>query len=147
MDSPNAALRLHHVGFVVASIVDSMDGFVRSLAGTWDGKVFEDPLQKVKVAFLSTGPSDAQIELVEPAEGASPVSRFLEERGGGLHHVCYEVEDLDYELAEMRARGALIAKRPKPAVAFGGRRIAWVVTSGKLLVELLERSASERPIP
>jgi methylmalonyl-CoA/ethylmalonyl-CoA epimerase len=147
MPAPNTTLRLHHVGFVVASIAESMDEFVRSLAGSWDGKVFEDPHQKVKVAFLSTGPADAQIELVEPAEATSPVSRFLEEQGGGLHHVCYEVEDLEREMAKMRSHGAIIAKRPKPAVAFEGRRIAWVITSGKLLVELLERSGSERPIP
>jgi methylmalonyl-CoA/ethylmalonyl-CoA epimerase len=132
-----APLRLHHVGFVVASIEQAMPGFVRSLAATWDGRVIHDPLQKVKVAFLTTRAGDPQIELVEPAGDDSPVLRFLEQ-GGGLHHVCYEVADLEEQLAEFRSRGAVIAKRPKPAVAFGGRRIAWVITAEKLLVELLE---------
>ena len=80
---------------------------------------------------------DPQIELVEPAGEDSPVLRFLEQ-GGGLHHVCYEVADLEEQLVEFRSRGAVIARRPKPAVAFGGRRIAWVITAEKLLVELLE---------
>ena len=134
-----APLRLHHVGFVVASIEQAMPGFVRSLAATWDERVIHDPLQKVKVAFLTTRAGDPQIELVEPAGEDSPVSGFLA-RGGGLHHVCYEVGDLEGQLDEFRSRGAVIAKRPKPAVAFGGRRIAWVITAEKLLVELLEES-------
>jgi methylmalonyl-CoA/ethylmalonyl-CoA epimerase len=137
------ALRLHHIGFVVASIDDAMLGFVRSMAAEWDGRSFEDPLQKAKVAFLTTRAGEAQIELVEPLGEDSPVRRFLREKGGGLHHVCYEVADLERELADFHARGAAIAKRPKPAVAFGGRRIAWVITAEKLLVELLEETLSK----
>jgi methylmalonyl-CoA/ethylmalonyl-CoA epimerase len=54
--------------------------------------------------------------------------------------VCYEVADLEEQLVEFRSRSALIVKRPKPAVAFGGRRIAWLITSEKLLIELLEEA-------
>ncbi|MGA2369645.1 MAG: VOC family protein [Candidatus Korobacteraceae bacterium] len=136
-------LRLHHVGFVVANIQTAMPGFQRSLAAEWDGQIFHDPLQKVRVAFLTTRAQDPAIELVEPAGDDSPVLRFFQERGGGLHHVCYEVADLEEELAAFRSRGALIAKRPLPAVAFGGRRIAWVITSEKLLVELLEQATRD----
>jgi methylmalonyl-CoA/ethylmalonyl-CoA epimerase len=106
-------------------------------------QVFHDPLQKVRVAFLATRAQDPLIELVEPAGDDSPVLRFLQEHGGGLHHVCYEVADLEEQLVAFRSRGALIAKRPLPAVAFGGRRIAWVITSEKLLVELLEEAIRE----
>ena len=135
-----APLRFHHVGFVVANIEQAMPGFVRSLGARWDERIFHDPLQKVKVAFLTTRAEDPQIELVEPAGEDSPVARFLQQ-GGGLHHVCYEVADLEQQLVEFRSRGAMIAKRPKPAVAFGGRRIAWVITAEKLLVELLEANS------
>ena len=131
------ALRLHHMGFVVADIAKAMPAFVTSMAAEWDGQIFEDPLQKVKVAFMTTRQGDAQIELVQPAGEGSPVSRFLQQ-GGGMHHLCYEVGDLEVELAAFRSRGAAIASRPKPAVAFGGRRIAWVITAEKFLVELLE---------
>jgi methylmalonyl-CoA/ethylmalonyl-CoA epimerase len=133
-------LRLDHWGFVVGDLQSGSAGFVKSLGAAWDGKVYEDPLQKVRVTFLTAGPG-ARIELVEPAAPDSPVIRFLAERGGGLHHVCYDVADIDGALVQMRTRGALIAKRPLPAVAFGGRRIAWVITAEKLLVELLERAA------
>jgi methylmalonyl-CoA/ethylmalonyl-CoA epimerase len=61
-------------------------------------------------------------------------------RGGGLHHLCYEIEDLENQLALSRAQGGLVVKPPLPAVAFAGRRIAWVYTRNKLLLEYLERS-------
>ena len=114
-----------------------MPEFVRSLDGVWDGQIWEDHHQKVKVAFVEHGRS--RIELVEPNGESSPVGRFLNERGGGLHHLCYEVDELETEIAKMRARKSLLARPPKPAVAFGGRRIAWLLTAEKLLIELLER--------
>jgi len=135
------SLSFHHVGFVVADIAASVEGFARSLGAEWNGCIYEDPHQRVKVTFLSTRRGDPRIELVEPAGENPPVLRFLTEKGGGLHHVCYEVDDLERGMAEMKARGAMIARRPKPAVAFQGRRIAWVLTAEKLLVELLEAAA------
>jgi methylmalonyl-CoA/ethylmalonyl-CoA epimerase len=116
-----------------------MPAFAHSLDAVWDGQIWEDPHQRVKVAFLVTAPGEAQIELVAPVGPGSPVLRFLEQRGGGLHHVCYEVDDLAKEIASMRSTGAILARPPKPAVAFAGRPIAWVITAEKLLVELLER--------
>jgi methylmalonyl-CoA/ethylmalonyl-CoA epimerase len=138
-------LTLHHVGFVVASIAPAMEGFLRSLNATWDQRVFEDPLQRVKVAFMSVRPGEPLIELVEPVGDGSPVQKFLQEKGGGLHHFCYETGNLDAELQAFRSRRAALVKRPMPAVAFGGRRIAWVLTREDLLVELLETSLAGPP--
>jgi methylmalonyl-CoA/ethylmalonyl-CoA epimerase len=126
------------MGFVVADIAAAMPKFVRSLGATWDSQIFADPNQKVKVAFLTIRPGDPQVELVEPDGDDSPVLRFLNEKGGGLHHACYEISNLEQELSDFRSRGSLIVKRSKPAVAFQGRRIAWVLTPEKFLVELLE---------
>lgn len=136
-------LRLHHIGFVVRNIETSMQGFVYSLGARWDGHTYRDELQRVKVAFLSTGAAAAQIELIEPGGDDSPVSKFLE-RGGGLHHICYEVEDLGQALLNFKSRKALTMKRPLPAIAFGGRRIAWILTAEKLLIELLEQEPTAK---
>jgi methylmalonyl-CoA/ethylmalonyl-CoA epimerase len=130
-------LRLHHVGFVVKDIASSIEPFVASVSGSWDKNVFHDPIQKVKVAFLCTPGTDVQIELVEPAAELSPVRAFLE-KGGGLHHLCYEVNDCEETLSSIRQRRGIIVKRPQPAVAFGGRRIAWALTAEKLLLEFVE---------
>ena len=133
---PNA--RFHHVGFVVASIEEKISGFVRSLGARWNGTIFSDPLQQVRVTFLSVAADGMLVELVEPAGEKSPVHGFLA-KGGGLHHLCYEVDGLDGHLRHMRAERSTIVRKPQPAVAFGGRRIAWVYTAENLLVEFLER--------
>lgn len=129
---------LHHIGFVVSDIHKTIEAFAKSIGATWDGKAFLDPLQRSRVAFLQTEcPADALIELIEPAGTDSPVFPFLQ-KGGGLHHLCYGVVGLDNYLSKMRTRGAVILQPPLPAVAFEGRRIAWVVTAQRMLLEFLE---------
>jgi methylmalonyl-CoA/ethylmalonyl-CoA epimerase len=131
--------KLHHFGFVVSSIEESAETFARSLAASWDQNIIFDPIQKVRVAFFrGSNTADPLIELVEPGEPESPVSRFLE-RGGGLHHLCYEVGDLQSHLVFCKSVGNIVIRSPVAAVAFGGRRIAWAVTKNKLLIEFLER--------
>ena len=130
---------LHHLGFAVSSISAAAEGFAASISAHWNGEVIFDPIQGVRVAFFH--PADTRnpvFELVEPASEASPVSNFLK-KGGGLHHVCYEIDDLESGLREARGVGLVVVADPAPAVAFGGRRIAWVCSKKRLLVELLER--------
>ena len=135
MSSP----RLHHVGYVVMSIAESATALARSLSLEWDGVIVHDLLQFVKVTFLPANlASEATIELVEPAGPRSPVRKFAE-AGGGFHHLCYEVEDLKARIAESQAAGGTMVRVPLPAKAFGGRKIAWIVTPEKLLVEYLEK--------
>ncbi len=136
---PAEDLKLHHVGFVVSSIQKSANTFALSLGATWDGNIVFDPLQKVSVAFFrGRNTADPLIELVEPAGLASPVTRFLK-HGGGLHHLCYEVQNLESHLEFCKLIGNIIIRPPVPAVAFGGRRIAWAVNRKRLLMEFLER--------
>jgi methylmalonyl-CoA/ethylmalonyl-CoA epimerase len=136
---PAADLKLHHIGFVVRSIQGCGQTFAEAVGSTWDGNIVFDPLQKVRVTFLAgRSTTDPFIELVEPGSEDSPVTKFLE-RGGGLHHLCYEVDDLEGHLKFCNSVGNTIIRPPVPAVAFGGRRIAWVVTKKKLLMEFLER--------
>ena len=109
------------------------------MRATWSGQIIVDPLQRVKAAFLTVGADRVLIELVEPSGPDSPVHRFLTERAGGMHHLCYEVDDADAELMHIRSCKGLIVSRPVPAVAFDGRRIGWALTREKVLLEFLER--------
>lgn len=130
---------LHHIGFVVQSIAQTGESFARSIGSAWNREIIHDPLQMVRVTFFQPPtPQQPVIELVEPADEKSPVTSFLK-KGGGLHHVCYEVDDLQRQLEWSRSNRDLIVRPPLPAVAFGGRRIAWIFTRTKLLVEYLER--------
>ncbi|MBV9341721.1 MAG: VOC family protein [Acidobacteria bacterium] len=129
----------HHIGFVVSSIDKTVKGMATSLDARWDGVIVHDPTQKVRVTFLESGNrGDPLFELIEPAAEDSPV-HLAAERGGGVHHVCYLVDCLDAQLERCRSQRALLVRRSTPAAAFGGRRIAWVYTRNKLLIEYLER--------
>lgn len=130
---------LHHLGFVVASISAVAEEFATSMSASWDRVITHDPIQRVRVAFFAPAdPRNPTFELVEPAGEVSPVSAFLKKRGG-LHHVCYEIDNLELALQDARRAGLGIAAAAAPAVAFAGRRIAWVCSKTRLLVELLER--------
>jgi methylmalonyl-CoA/ethylmalonyl-CoA epimerase len=129
----------HHVAFIVGSIQQTVEGFMKSLDAHWDGVIVHDPEQKVRVTFLrSAEPADPLFELIEPAAEDSPVTAAVK-RGGGLHHVCYIVDSIDEQLARCQEQCAIIVRQATPAVAFGGRRIAWVYTPHQLLIEYLER--------
>lgn len=137
--APTHPSALNHIGFAVASIRKAGLDFAGALSFKWDGEVIFDPLQLANVTFLhSSVLGQPTIELVEPAEEKSPLYRFVQQ-GGGLHHLCYEVDSLEQQMELSRSHGALILKPPVPAVAFGGRHIAWVYTRQKLLLEYLER--------
>ena len=137
--SDSGGIALHHVGHVVASIEDSIEDYRLTLGATTVSGIFEDPIQRSRVAFLDLPTQGCvQFELVEPATPDSPVAHFLE-KGGGLHHLCYEVDDLEAQIRWMKSQRALLIRSPKPAVAFAGRRIAWVRTADALLIEYLER--------
>jgi|SRR5262252_7854019 len=129
----------HHVGFVVSSIQHSVQAFADLLQADWDTHIFHDPNQGVRVTFLKSHyAGDPLWELVEPADEKSPVQSFAA-KGGGMHHVCYVVDNMEEALTRARALGAIVTRQPMPAVAFAGRHIAWIYTKNRLLIEYLER--------
>ncbi len=131
--------KLHHIGYVVPALDAVVEEFRRAFGLEWDGKIFHDPLQMARVTFLSSvGLGTALIELVEAVGKRSPVRKFSDE-GGGLHHVCYEVDDLAAQLTASQENGGMLVRVPMPAVAFDGRRVAWIRTAQSVLVEYLQR--------
>ena len=91
----------------------------------------------MRVVFLPLG--ETRLELLEPLSADSPLARFLEKRGEGIHHVCVRVPDLDEAVASLRGRGMEIIP-PEIRVGAGGRRIAFVHprSTGGVLLELKE---------
>lgn len=103
---------------------------------------FDDPIQKVTVNFLQqTAGEAAEIELIAPLTEDAPIRSMLNKTGGGAYHLCFETNDLERALAHLRGQRCLVVSAPTPAVAFEGRRIAWLYTPSRLLVELVERPA------
>jgi methylmalonyl-CoA/ethylmalonyl-CoA epimerase len=128
-------MRLHHVGVVVRDI--AAYGAAFEITGMHaSSQLYYDPVQKVRIQFWSDAAGQT-IELVEPAAADSPVQEALR-KGGGLNHLCFEVDDLDAKVRELLERGGLPVCAATPAVAFGGRRIAFLFLPELNLVELVE---------
>jgi methylmalonyl-CoA epimerase len=124
-----------HIGIAVRGL-DAGVSFYRDVLGLREVPLADS--DGARIAGFAAG--DALVELLEPAEGDSPIGRFIAKRGAGLHHVCFAVPDLDHALAKCREFGIrLIDDAPRPGAE--GKRIAFLhpsSTSG-VLVELTER--------
>jgi methylmalonyl-CoA/ethylmalonyl-CoA epimerase len=107
--------KIHHVGIVVPDLDKAMT-FWRDLLGLALIKTAVVQDQGVRAALLRAGGSE--IELLEPLAADNGVGKFLARRGGGLHHVCFETEDVGGELSRARAKGLqLIDQQPRPGLA------------------------------
>ena len=134
-------MKLHHLGIVVSDIKTSTRWWERVCQFRQTSEIIHDPIQKVRVQFFEM--AGLCVELIEPASESSPMSAFLAEHGGGLYHLCFEVEDLDAAIEQLRQSGAFPIKTAEPAVAFEGRRIIFLVTDQNILIELVEAFKDE----
>jgi methylmalonyl-CoA/ethylmalonyl-CoA epimerase len=91
--------KINHIGIAVRSIADSTPLYRDVLGMTFEGTE-EVAEQKVRVAFFAVG--ESRIELLEPTSDDSPVARFLEKNGEGVHHIAYEVDNLQRALEELK---------------------------------------------
>ena len=100
---------------------------------------FDDAIQKVSVNFLAKSENDvAEIELIAPLSEDSPITSMLAKGGGAAYHLCFETTDIEQAVAHAKENGCIIVSPPVPAVAFNGRRIAWIYTRSRQLFELVE---------
>jgi methylmalonyl-CoA/ethylmalonyl-CoA epimerase len=131
--------RMHHVGVAVASIEKAVAFYRAAFGYVPQSAPVHDPLQGVSVCFVTgADPEPALVELVEPGAADSPVGRYIA-KGIGAYHVCYETAAIEQALEHARQHRCMVVSRPTPAVAFGGRRIAWIYTPTNQLIELLEK--------
>ncbi len=131
-------MRLHHIGIVVDNIREKVALYRRIVPIGFPSEIIHDEIQQVYVAFADAGHNVA-LEFIEPDGDSSPVARALR-RGSGLHHLCYEVQDIEQAVAQARSAGALVVCEPVPARAFQGRHIAFVYPPVGGLIEFVEES-------
>jgi len=126
----------HHVGIATESIEKTAVLFVE--AGYKMTDVIFDPKQNVNISFLEKDGSPL-LELVEPVDEKSPVRNILNKVGVSAYHFCYEVENLDDSIAQLRQKKYMLLVKPVEAVAFNGRRICFLYNKDAGLIELLEK--------
>lgn len=134
-------MKINHLGIAVKSLEESLkfyrDTLGLSVSAT---EIVED--QGVEVAMLPLG--ESRIELLQAIDGSSPLARFIEKRGQGIHHICIEVDDIVKKLSEMKSAGAqLIDEQPKRGA--GGHLIAFVhpKSAAGVLIELVQKTEGD----
>ena len=134
--------RLLHVGVAVPALEPATGSLEEIFGYRVVSGPFDDPIQKVRVSFLKASGADlSEIELIAPISPDAPVQSMLKKNGGGAYHVCLETNNIEAALDHARATGCMIVSQPVPAVAFQGRRIAWIYTPSQQLFELVEAKA------
>jgi len=134
-------MKIDHLGIAVKSLKDALPFYESVLGLELKGTEVVDD-QGVTVAFLPAG--DSRIELLEPLSEDSVVGRFLAKRGEGLHHICYEVEDLQSKLEQFGARGVrLLSGYPRRGAE--GKLVAFLhpASANGVLVELVEKARTK----
>jgi methylmalonyl-CoA/ethylmalonyl-CoA epimerase len=128
--------RIAHIAIVVEDIENAL-GFWRDALGLPLTHVEEVPEQQAVVAFLPA--RESEVELVKPITNDSGIARFLTKRGPGVHHICFEVDDLAAALEALKARGVRLIDET-PRLGAEGKRVAFIhpESAHGVLIELTE---------
>ncbi len=127
---------LNHIGIAVRSLDDQKAFYGDTLGAEFEG-IEDVPSQKVKVAFYKL--NDVRLELLEPTDPESPIAKFIEKRGEGLHHMAFTVDDLQTRIDELKSEGLrMIDETPRPGAHH--MQIAFIhpKSSGGVLTELCQ---------
>ena len=129
-------LSLHHIGILVKDVSQSMQGYV-SMGYALASDIIHDPIQTAIAQFLRLPGDSVFLELIAPNGPDSKLSNALKKQPG-FHHVCYSTPGIEGACAALASEGWFLITPPVAAVAFPGRRIAWLRGADRLLVELVE---------
>ena len=132
--------RLDHIGIAVAGLADAL-AFYKDALGLEVSPPHDVPTEHVRAVFVPVG--DASLELLEATSPDSPIGRFVERRGPGLHHITLTVPDLDAALAALESRGVRLIDRVPRSGAHGSRvAVVHPSSAGGVLLELKQEPAS-----
>jgi len=129
-------MKIHHIGIATTGI-DGASEVWGDLLGLQAVHTEDVPGQKVRVCILPVG--ESRLELLEPMSPDSPISKFLEMRGAGIHHIAVSVDDIRSVLNDLKAKGARLIDE-EPRTGAGGCLVAFIHPSstGGVLLELVE---------
>ena len=132
--------RIDHIGIAVVSLDEAL-AFYQDNLGLQPSAIVEVPHEQVRVAMLPTGlaTGEPRIELLEATSPDSPIARFLEKRGGGIHHIALKVPDLSAAVETMKADGRRLVTDEIQTGAEGYRYVfVHPKSTGGVLIELIE---------
>lgn len=138
-------MKIDHIG-IATNGIDESARFWREAAGLDSAETEEVADQKVRVMMLPIG--ESRIELLEATAPDSPIAKFVEKRGPGIHHIAVRVDDIRAALARLKREGARLIDE-EPRTGAGGCLVAFVHPSsaGGVLLELVQRWPDDEALP
>lgn len=129
-------IRIDHIGIAVKNMATANDLF-QKLLGEAHYKVETVESERVATSFFRIG--ESKIELLEASEADSPIAKFIEKRGEGIHHIAFEVDDIRAEIERLEAEGFVPLQR-EPKRGADNKLVAFLhpKSSGGVLVELCQ---------
>lgn len=131
-----ATWKFHHIGIAVFNIDASAAEYVA--AGYTKSDTIYDSIQNVYICFLNKE-GMPQVELLAPKDETSPVNKTLEKMGVTPYHCCYEVEDLQTAIMELRKQRYIVVSKPAEAVAIGNHKVCFLFNKNIGLIEIVEK--------
>jgi len=127
--------KINHVAIAVGNVDEALV-FWRDALGLKVDHIEDVPSQKSKVVFMPIG--DSEVELVCPTTTDSGVAKFIQERGGGIHHLCFEVDDIESMLSDLKSKGIRLIN--EIALELPGRKMAFIhpKSTNGVLIELYQ---------
>jgi len=134
-------MNLHHIGYAVAQIEPAVALYVTRFQFQICTPIIHDRSQTAYVQFVRLPGDNVYLEFVAPDGPGSRLSNAVSNHIT-LHHLCYVHDDIDQAARDLRKTGMILLGKPVPAVAFNGRRVAWLLTTDRALIELVERGGA-----
>ncbi len=134
-------MKVHHIGYLVKDINKSISIF-QSLGYSIEKDIIYDQYREIDICFLIN--ESERIELVAPKKAESAVGELRKKIGNAPYHICYETDNLEREIQNLRANRFVIWQEPLEAPAIDGQRVAFLVNGQIGLIELVETNRGKK---
>lgn len=128
-------IKVHHIGYAVKNISKSLEMF-SNLGYEVIKATVEDEKRKVEIAFVQN--NNYLVELISPLNDKSPIKNYLDKIGNTPYHICYETNEIEAAISDLRKQRYFVIEKPSEAVALNNQRVAFLYHPNYGLLELLE---------
>lgn len=129
-------MKFHHIGIACYDIEKSAQFYISQ--GYSKTATVYDTIQNVNICFCEKIGGETCVELISPNDDTSPVCKNLQKNGVSPYHICYETDNLEETVLELKKQKFLMVSKPVPAVAFESRRVCFLFNKDVGLIELVE---------
>lgn len=130
-------MKIHHFGFLAKDLKKTVDNFIL-LGHKPVNDIIRDFDRGVDIIFLTSN-DNMLIEIVSPYTKNSVVSGLIKNNNNKLYHIAYLVDGIDEDICALQHKGFILIDPPKPAIAFGGKKVAFLISSHTGIIELIEK--------